>query len=89
MMRPSIAGGRSSAPADQAKRLSSASAPRNDRKANIPNIKSAQEPTDMGDQYLNIGRKVLDSISICQKRTGRVRSSVNSKPLITMHGNAM
>ena len=29
--------------------------PRKDIKANIPNIKSAHEPTDIGDQNLNIG----------------------------------
>ena len=32
----------------------------------------------MGDQYLNIGRKVLDWINMCQKRSGRSRSKVSS-----------
>ena len=43
----------------------------------------------MGDQYLNIGRKVFDSINICQKRSGRVRSTVKSSALRITQGNAM
>ena len=34
-------------------------------------VQHVQEPADIGDQYLNIGWNVLDSISICQKRKGR------------------
>ena len=37
-------------------RPSSASAARNDRKANAPNTVSAHDPTDIGDHHLNIGR---------------------------------
>ena len=52
------------------------------RKANSPKSSSPQEPTDIGTQDLNIGRPVLDWISMCQKRSGRVRSAESRKPLI-------
>ena len=84
-----VPGGLNLCAAGQLRRLSSARAPRKDIKANIPKIKSAQAPTDMGDQYLNIGRKVFDSINICQKRSGLVRSIVKSNPLRITQGNAM
>ena len=56
------------------------SALRNDRKANKPNIRSAQEPIDIGDQYLNIGRYVFDSISMCQKRSGLLEIHGQQQP---------
>src|SRR5262245_54653210 len=52
------------------------SASRNDTKANTLKIRSAQAPTDIGDQYLKFSPKVRASTSMCQKRIGRPRSRV-------------
>jgi hypothetical protein len=59
------------------------------RKENNPKSSSPQEPTDIGTQDLNIGCPVLDSISMCQKRRGRSRSTVRRNPLIRAPMNAM
>ena len=89
MMPPIVPGGRNLRAPDQVIRPLSASALRKDRNENSPNIRSDQEPTDIGDQYLNIGWNVLDSISMCQKRSGRYRSTVRRMPLMMRQGNEM
>jgi len=71
------------------KRPSSASAPTNEAALNAPNSSSAQAPTDMGDQYLNIGQPVFDWISMCQNRSGRPRSTISRMPQITTSGKAI
>src|SRR5258706_9397198 len=67
---------------------SSASAPRKDRKQKNPNARRTHAPIDIGDQYLNIGRYVLLSIIMCQKRSGLPRSAVSKMPLTATQGNA-
>src|SRR5262245_35789628 len=62
------------------------SASRNDTKANTLKIRSAQAPTDIGDQYLKFTPKVRASTSMCQKRIGRPRSSVRRIGQITSAG---
>ena len=57
--------------------LSVAAASRNETSANTPKIRSTQTPTDIGDQYLKLRLKVRLSIIMCQKRSGRPRSSVS------------
>jgi hypothetical protein len=87
IMPPMVPGRPSLRAPAQFRRPLSAKALRKERNENIPKIKSAQEPNDIGDQYLNIGWKVLDSISMCQKRSGRCRSTVKRMPLIRTQGN--
>src|SRR5450756_1171049 len=67
----------------------SISDPTNDTKVNKPKIASTQEPTDIGDHHLNIGRKVLDWTIMCQKRSGLVRSMISSGAHNSAAGKAM
>src|SRR4051794_23404772 len=64
----------------------SESALKKDSNEKIPKMVSAQEPSDIGDQYFNIGLNVFDSSSMCQKRSGRYKSTVKSMPLMITHG---
>ena len=59
-----------------------------DRKQKNPNTRRTHAPIDIGDQYLNIGRYVLLSIIMCQKRSGLPRSAVSKMPLTATQGNA-
>jgi hypothetical protein len=77
--RRAAAGGRRSA---------SPSASTNETNAKNPKIRSAQDPIDIGDQYLNIGVNVFRSIIMCQKRSGRDRSAISRNPHSTTSGNA-
>src|SRR5438552_16959981 len=62
-------------------RPSSALAPRAESTANSPNRRIAHAPKEMGDHPLNmIAGKCSDWNSMCQKRRGRPRSIVRSKP---------
>jgi hypothetical protein len=47
--------------------------------ANSPNATSAQEPTDIGDPVLKLGPALSGVVfhSMCQNRSGWVRSSVS------------
>ena len=58
---------------------SRASASRNDTVTNSPKVTSAQEPTDIGDHDLKFGPASPGVVfhSMCQKRSGWVRSSVS------------
>src|SRR5256714_3723091 len=63
------------------RRPSSAMPPRADRTANRPNKRSPQAPKEMGDHPLNMRAGTLaDWNNMCQKRSGRPRSTVSSPP---------
>src|SRR5256885_13204043 len=62
-------------------RPSSARAPRAESTENSPNRRIAHAPNEMGDQPLNMrAGKFSDWNSMCQKRNGRPRSIVSSRP---------
>src|SRR6266550_535960 len=63
------------------RRPSSARAPRAESTENSPNRRMAHAPKEMGDHPLNMmAGKFADWNSMCQKRRGRPRSIVRSKP---------
>src|SRR5438270_8316827 len=62
-------------------RPSSAMPPSADRTAKNPNTRMPQAPKEMGDHPLNMmAGKFADWNSMCQKRSGRPRSTVSSAP---------
>src|SRR2546426_7619354 len=62
-------------------RPASARAPRAESTENSPNRRIAHAPNEMGDQPLNMrAGKFSDWNSMCQKRNGRPRSIVSSRP---------
>src|SRR6266566_5150947 len=62
-------------------RPASARAPRAESTENSPNRRIAHAPNEMGDQPLNMSvGKFSDWNSMCQKRRGRPRSIVSSRP---------
>src|SRR5689334_6063194 len=54
-------------------------APRNETNEKSPKPRSAQEPTDIGDQYLNESPPSLASSSMFVKRSGVPRSAMRKR----------
>src|SRR5687768_17161075 len=81
----------------------------NDKNEQPPKTANPQDPTDIGDQYLNMGAcsardqparvmgkpslnaalAISDLTIMCQKRSGRLRSTISRTPQMMTSGNAI
>jgi hypothetical protein len=69
-------------------RLRATSASTKETKVQNPNTNSSQTPSDIGDQGLMIGVNTSLAMIMCQKRSGRPRSTRSSRPATEISGKA-